>query len=235
MAKKKIILPRVYESKEGSKFEKHNGKPKISYSQYNSWCEDAYRGSYIGKYFLGIDDPGNVFTEFGSMCGEYLETGEDETKYLDVEDLKWLDTVNKPKGAEYEREVVLDLGNFVTQGFIDQNYNVPDGIVVKDFKTGGEKKVAHYSSEGYQQTTLYCKSLVEEGEKISESFVELLPRKGMKLDKNADHPLRLVGEPIKVPTPYSEERAEDFIKKLTAVVHDISDHYQCYSKFFGDE
>lgn len=235
MAKSKIVLPRVYSNKDegvSGRFPQHEGRPKISYSQYNSWCEDAYRGAYIGKYFLGVPDPGNIFTDFGGYVGEYLEKGVDDSGYLDAEDLKWLDTVEKPENAEYEREVILDLVDFVTQGFIDQNWMTPEGMIVKDFKTGGDKKVADYASDDYQQTTLYCKSLVEEGETIADSCVELLPRKGNKLDKLADHPMRIVGEGIPIPTPYSEERAEKFIKKLTKVTIDISEHFKCYTKFF---
>ena len=232
-----MILPRVYSnSDEGTsgKFPQHEGKPKISYSQYNSWCEDTYRGDYIGKYFLGVPDPGNIFTDFGGYVGEFLESGVDNSGYLDAEDLKWLNTVERPENAEYEREVVLDLGEFVVQGFIDQNWETPEGMIVKDFKTGGDKQKKMYGGEDYQQTTLYCKSLVEEGITIADSCVELMPRKGNKLDKSADHPMRLVGEGIAIPTPYSEERAEKFIKKLTEVTTDISDHYKCYIKFFKD-
>ena len=239
MLKSKVVLPRVYtpgEAGSSDRFPQHKGKPKISYSQYNSWCEDAYRGSYIGKYFLGVPDDGNIFTDFGGFCGEYLETGEDKSNYLDAEDIKWLNTVAKPDNAEYEREIVLDRGVYVVQGFIDQNYRVEQAngdMDVIDFKTGGDKKVADYSSEDYQQTTLYCKALVDEGIKINYSGVQLLPRKGNQLDKSANHPIRLVGKPIDVPTPYSEARAKKFLVKLDKVTKDISDHYKCYQKFFG--
>lgn len=236
MKNNKIVLPRVYSNNDpgvSGKFPQHEGKPKISYSQYNSWLEDSYRGAYIGKYFIGVPDDGNIFTSFGGFCGEYLEKGVDESGYLDKEDIKWLDTVERPENAEYEREIVLDRGNYVTQGFIDQNYEVDEGMIVIDFKTGGDKKKVYYASKKYQQTTLYCKALVEEGEKIHYSGVQLLPRKGNKLDKSADHPMRLVGKPIPVPTPYSEERAEAFIKELDKVTEDISNHYQCYLRFFG--
>lgn len=233
----KLLLPRVYDHKEegaSGRFPQHDGKPKISYSQYNSWCEDAYRGAYIAKYFLGIPDPGNIFTDFGGFCGEYIEKGVDESNYLDSEDIMWLNTIEKPEGAEYEREVVLDRGDYVAQGFIDQGFEVrPRTFRVIDFKTGGEKQKAQYSSPDYNQTTLYSKALVEEGNEIEYSGVKLMPRKGNALDKNAQHPLRLVGEGIDIPTPYSEERAEKFLKKFDAVTEDISEHYKCYLRFFG--
>ena len=241
MLKSKVVLPKVYENDHvasSGRFPQHDGRPKISYSQYNSWCEDAYRGSYIGKYFLGVDDPGNMFTDFGGFCGEYLETGVDESSYLDAIDIQWLNTVEKPKHAEYEREIVLDRGMYVAQGFIDQNFEEPtkQKIVlmnVIDFKTGGEKKKADYAGDGYQQTTLYARALVEEGIDVGYSGVQLLPRKGNKLDKSSAHPMRIVGEPIDIPTPYSEERADKFLEKLDATTKDISDHYKCYLKFFG--
>jgi len=239
MLKSKVVLPKIYDSKSdgaSGRFPQHDGKPKISYSQYNSWCEDTYRGAYIGKYFIGVPDPGNIFTDFGGYCGEYLETGVDKSNYLDAQDIKWLDTVEKPENAEYEREIVLDRGVYVAQGFIDQNYKVEKAngdMDVIDFKTGGEKKIADYASDDYQQTTLYCRALVEEGIEINYSGVQLLPRKGNRLDKEADHPMRLDGKPIDVPTPYSKERSDKFLKKLDATVKDISDHYKCYLKFFG--
>lgn len=241
MLKSKVVLPKVYENghvASSGRFPQHEGRPKISYSQYNSWCEDMYRGAYIGKYFIGVPDSGNIFTDFGGYCGEYLETGVDESNYLDAIDIQWLNTVEKPKNAEYEREIVLDRGVYVTQGFIDQNFEEPtkQKIVlmnVIDFKTGGEKKKADYAGDDYQQTTLYCRALVEEGIGINHSGVQLLPRKGNKLDKASAHPMRIVGEPIDIPTPYSEERADKFLVKLDATVKDISDHYKCYLKFFG--
>jgi hypothetical protein len=228
MTKVKMLdLPKVYEN-EGGNYPQHVGKPKLSYSAYNSFCEESYKGEFFANYFLGIRSEGNIFTEYGSKCGEYLEKLEKSD--LSEFDISVLEKIERPEHARYEVEVVIDRGSYVIQGFIDQEFKVPDGLVIKDLKTGAiDKKAKDYASEDYQQTTLYAYQRELEGENVVYSGVMLLDRKGNGQEK---YPLRLTGEIADIPTPYSTERAEEFLKKFDKVAMQIEEYYKTYKKIF---
>ncbi len=225
---KMLDLPKVYEN-EGGKYPQHVGKPKLSYSAYNSFCEESYKGEFFANYFLGIRSEGNIFTEYGSKCGEYLEKLEKSD--LSEFDISVLEKIERPENARYEVEVVIDRGSYVIQGFIDQEFKVPDGLVIKDLKTGAiDKKYKDYAGEDYQQTTLYAYQRESEGENVVYSGVMLLDRKGNGQEK---YPLRLTGEIADIPTPYSKERAEEFLKKFDKVAMQIEEYHKVYKKYFA--
>ena len=222
-----LDLPKVYEN-EGGNYPQHVGKPKLSYSAYNSFCEESYKGEFFANYFLGIRSEGNIFTEYGSKCGEYLEKLEKSD--LSEFDISVLEKIERPENARYEVEVVIDRGSYVIQGFIDQEFKVPDGLVIKDLKTGAiDKKAKDYASEDYQQTTLYAYQRESEGENVVYSGVMLLDRKGNGQEK---YPLRLTGEIADIPTPYSKERAEGFLKKFDKVAIQIEEYHKVFKKYF---
>ena len=221
---------------ESDKFEKYVGMPKISYSQIESWNNHLYRGQYIASYFLGIDDPGNVFSTYGSQVGEWFENGEDVSGELSEADLDILEKIGRPGGCEYEREIVVNrpLG-YVIQGFIDRTrkdtWEGKEQLEIIDFKTGNiEKKAAFYAGPDYQQTTLYTFAALEEGEDVVYSGVVMLGRKGNGMPKA---PLRLSGEVETIDTPYSEARINKFFTKVDKTVKEINKYYKFYNKFFA--
>jgi hypothetical protein len=225
----KVVLPKTYDDPFGN-YPQHKGKPKISYSQYTSFVDSMYKGSYFGQYFLGVKDEGNIFSDFGGKCGEYWE--KEECADLSEADVKILkDTLDRPEGARYEVEVVIDRGSYVIQGFIDRELELkPKTLEILDLKTGNHKdKPAFYGGKEYQQTTLYCYQREKEGNTIAYSGVKLLERKGNGSDK---YPLKLSGKVLDIPTPYSKERAEEFLDKMDGVVLEISKYYQAYQKLF---
>jgi hypothetical protein len=231
MRKNLLDLPKVYEVNENTpeQYKKYEGMPKLSYSAYNSFCEEAYKGEFFANYFLGIRSEGNIFTEYGSKCGEYLEKLEKSD--LSEFDISVLEKIERPENARYEVEVVIDRGSYVIQGFIDQEFKVPDGLVIKDLKTGAiDKKYKDYAGEDYQQTTLYAHQRTLEGENVVYSGVMLLDRKGNGQEK---YPLRLTGEIADIPTPYSKERAEAFLKKFDKVAMQIEEYHKVYKKYFA--
>lgn len=224
---KMLDLPKVYEN-EGGKYPQHVGKPKLSYSAYGSFTEEAYRGEFFANYFLGIRGEGNIFTEYGSKCGEYLEKL--ETSDLSEFDISVLSQITRPKEARYEVEIVIDRGSYVIQGFIDQEYLGEKGLVIQDLKTGAiDKKAKDYASQDYQQTTIYSYQREKEGETIAYSGVILVDRKGNGQEK---YPLRLTGEIAHIPTPYSVERAEAFLEKFDKVAKEIEAYHKVYKKYF---
>lgn len=222
-----LDLPKVYEN-EGGKYPQHVGKPKLSYSAYGSFTEESYRGEFFANYFLGIRGEGNIFTEYGSKCGEFLEKL--ETSDLSEFDISVLSQITRPQNARYEVEVVVDRGSYVIQGFIDQEYQGENGLIIQDLKTGAiDKKAKDYGGDDYQQTTLYAYQRALEGETIAYSGVMLLDRKGNGQEK---YPLRLTGEIAYIPTPYSKERAENFLTKFDKIAKEIEAYHKVYKKYF---
>lgn len=237
----KLILPRVYEDKTlDGKYSHHNGKPKLSYSQINSWKDAQYKPDYIKRYFAKIDTPGSCFTDFGTDVGTYKEwVGIGRTdvqpvmKYLQPADLEWLDSLEYPENSVYEDLIVVDCGDFVIEGYIDRSryYFEQNGVHIRDFKTGNIiKKEPEYASPDYQQTTLYCYQKDVEGFEILGSDVMLLGRAGNNSQKS---PLKLTQEFKIIPTPYSRDRAMQFLDKATKVAKEISDEYTRYLDIFG--
>lgn len=230
---------------ENPKFEKYLGLPQFSYSAYTSWKTEAYIGSFIASKFLGIEDTGNIFTDFGSACGEYLETRDTDSPIrsplLSDKDIEVLDSVDLPEGSEFEREIMLKReidkrGEYCIIGFIDMATPEPDArISVKDFKTGSAKKAAEYGGPDYKQTRLYSYALEkEEGEEIAYVGVELLHRKGNNVVPGDKNVLRLEGTIEQVETPYTSEEAEEFLKDFDKVAMEISDYLTFYEKYFLD-
>jgi len=224
-----IVLPKIYNDPFGN-YPQHKNKPKVSYSQLNSFKDAMYKGSYFGQYFLGVPDEGNIFSDFGKKCGEYWEK-EDESD-LNKEDIDILKAnLDRPEGARYEVEIVVDRGFYVIQGFIDFELEVKPKILhIVDMKTGNHKdKPAFYASDAYQQTTLYSYQRELEGNTIEYSGVKLLERKGNGAEK---YPLKLSGKIKEIPTPYSKERAEKFLSEVDKTVMEISKYYKVYKKLF---
>ena len=248
MKVKKLNLPKKYEYIEGKsrpEYKKYDGREKISYSQYTSFISPEYNGQYYASYFLKLRDPGNIFSDFGGWCGEYIEKREDESLYLSEEDKKVLMSIERPKNTEYEREIVIDLLPFgvdaVLQGFIDEIAIEENSATIIDSKTGNVKsKVSYYSDpKQYGQTSIYSYEIENEGYDIGYSGVILFGRKGNTLEKihsKANNPLwlRLDGNIEYIPTPYSRKRTETLLKKISKTVVEISEHYKTYLKYFKE-
>jgi hypothetical protein len=237
MNKSKIILPKVYEDRNG-KYPQHKGKFKISYSQYTSYKDPEYQNDYYVQYFSGINLGGNVFSDFGGYCGTKIEHNalgkEYETPLLE-EDLAILrDKIDYPDNCVYEDEICVDFGDFVCEGFIDRTWYKEDGVEVTDYKTLNiQKKLEFYASEEYGQTSLYCHAKEEEGSAILNSSVCGLGRKGTSFEGKGNYRIRLSGEVVNIPTPYSKERAEKVLNSMREVAHQISEDYKIYLKYFG--
>ena len=244
---KQLNLPRVYKST-SDKFKHHEGKPKLSYSQYTSFNDPQYFNGYVLGYIFGIPQDSNFWAEFGSYCGTSLEyrmdvhkaEGEDKKllddafKYFNKTDIQTLHEANKmfPDNSVYEREIVLDRGSYVTQGFIDINFTKEGKEVVIDAKTGGKnsktKGTSFYASDKYGQTRLYSRALKEEGCELGYCGVIFLDR---TYEGEFENPiLHLSGEIINVETPYTEEKVEVLLKKMDRTAEKISSLKTTYDK-----
>lgn len=234
-----LILPKYFDDRNGT-YPQHKGKIKLSYSQYNSYNDPEYKLEYYLQYFMGIKLPSGEFADFGSAVGEYIESrgqGEIKQGILSQEDVEILENiVTYPDNCVYEDEVVLDLGDFVLEGYIDRSeYKLANVVDITDFKTLNiDKKSAYYASNDYKQTTIYCYFKEQQGFVIGNSQVVGLGRKGNSLNGTGNFKMRLSGESKLIPTPYSKERAEEAIKDIRETAKKISDDYKIYLKLFGE-
>lgn len=231
-----IKLPKQY-STEKEKYKHHNGKEKISYSQFTSYSDEQYRNDYYVQYFSGIDLPSGEFALYGNYCGTTIEaiaTNQDITAPLSVADIEILKTkIEYPENCLYEDEIVIELGdNLVCQGFTDRTWEKEPGKVeILDFKTGNAaKKKEFYESDQYGQTSIYSWQKEIEGYEILDSSVILIGRKGNSF--TGKYPFYLSGEIIPIPTPYSKERAEKFLADIKKTVEEISYDYGIFLKYF---
>lgn len=230
-----MLLPKVYEN-EGGNYPQHLGKPKVSYSQIGSFREIPFTYGYLKQYFMGVELPQGMFARFGTSCGEYLEKHEISDD-LSESDIKFLDMVPRPKSATYEREIVIDRGEYVIQGFIDQDYTHYKKECIIDFKTGSLSKKEKYSNpDEYYQTRMYAYHREQLGAKIGKCGVYFFPRKGNVLvedltPKTEHNRLRIDGPPIWIDTPYVKEDIDNYLNGVDQIVTEISEMYKYYLKY----
>lgn len=235
-----IVLPRIYKELEDRRYTgkyKHlEGKPKLSYSQINSWNDENYKRDYIKSYFAGIKLPSGIFAEFGTLVGEYIEdigTPDNKVRLSPSTDdvTAIMSNVDFPENSVYEDLIVVEVNdNLVIEGFADRCVYDGDGVIVEDFKTGNiSKKADYYASDEYMQTQLYAYQKEKEGYKVKGCRVKMLGRKGNGITV----PLRLDGTMKVIDTPYDKKKVEKFLKKAEKTSKEISELYKTYLKFFG--
>lgn len=230
MSKDKIVLPRELD-----------GRPKISYSQYSSYKDEEYQDQYYLQYFSNIRLPSGEFAEFGTSCGQYIEDvgmGLDTLRKgcLSEEDIKIIiDNIAFPPNSIYEDKIIVECEGFVVEGYADRIKYLDDkGVEVEDFKTLNiDTKKKFYESEEYGQTALYSYQKEKEGYTVTRSFVTGLGRKGSSLDGTGNFKMRLSGDVQEIETLYTKERGEKVIEGITKVVHQISDDYKVFLKYFS--
>jgi len=234
---KEIFLPKTFDDRNNSRPECKD-RPKISYSQYSSYSSEEYQDDYYVQYFSGIPLPSGDFALYGGNCGEFIEhyaKGETVQGILSAEDVEILKTkVDYPDNCVYEDEIIVDCGEFVVEGYADRTwYKENKQIEVRDYKTLNiDKKSDYYASEEYSQTALYCYQKEKEGYKVVNAEVFGLGRKGSSLSGSGNFKMRLSGETVIIPTPYTHERGEKTIEDIRKVVHQISDEYKIFLKYF---
>lgn len=249
-----ISLPRKYEYIEGvtnPEYKKFHGYEKISVSQYTGFLSDNYCGGYISHYFENIPRESNIFSEFGTMVGEYLDESNHKVHpYLDERDFEVLDAImDDYVGDEiFEYEIVIDLkpfglNNTCIQGFIDKLRIDGNNIIISDFKTGNIDREAMYASEDYVQTDVYGYYFeVQNPKNIITTSVDLIGRKGNALDRTAMHfngktpmDLRLSGEVISIPREYTSKRAKKIMQDIADTCIVISDYYAVYNEYLKED
>jgi len=228
-------LPKKYNT-DKEEYKHLNELNKISYSQYTSYKDPQYRPDYYVQYFSGIQLGGNMFSDFGSMVGTTVEAiakGLECKTRLSENCIKIIqEKIDYPDNCEYEEEVVIQLTeDLCCQGFIDRTWYKDEGVEIRDYKTLNlDKKKDYYSSEDYSQTAIYCYHKATQGYKILNSEVAGLGRKGNSWD--GKYPLRLSGDIVYIPTPYSDERAQKALSDIRETAEKISRDYEIFLKYF---
>jgi hypothetical protein len=232
-----IKLPKVYLN-EGGKYPQHLGKPKVSYSQLGSFKD--YKMGYIRDYILDMKSDDGIFASYGKYIGEYLSDGI-RHEYLDDDDVKVLDSLEKHEGATFESEIVIDRGTYVIQGFSDKEFKINNLLFIDDFKTGNsDDMLKKYGDlKKYYQTRLYAYQRENEGFEIGGCRVIHLGRKGNALERGKVHDktknrldLRLSGQVDEIKTPYIRQDIEDYLKEVDNIVLEIADYYRVYNTIF---
>lgn len=233
-----ILLPKIFEDKNNKRPE-CKGKPKLSYSQYTSYKDPEYQNQYYIQYFSGIELPSGEFAEFGGCCGEFIEdVGNKENTLrlgcLSQEDVGILEKLDYPDNCIYEDEIIIDLGEFCLEGYTDRTwYKENNEIEIRDYKTLNlDKKKDFYASDDYGQTALYSHQKEKEGYIVTKSEVCGLGRKGSSLTGTGNFKMRLSGQVEIIPTPYTKERGDKIVEDITKVVHQISDDFKVFKKYF---
>lgn len=234
--KKKLQLPTIltedtwFYKKYEKQLKPHLGKYYLSYSSYNAWEE--YTEDFIKNKFVKLPQKPKLYASLGNYLGEAVETGsfseENPNGFTGQENLK---LVPRPKDAEYERFVLIDMGEFIFIGFIDIYEEKKNKVKLGDLKTGGKNKEKYYASDKYKQTRLYGKAVEMEGKELEKTYVWFVRRTGSHINP----PLHISDEQFEIPLEYTPELGEKAIEGLKKGAIQISDCYTTYLKFFGDE
>lgn len=209
--------------------EPYLGRYYISYSSSSSWQNPQYRPQFIRQKFMGYPYTENEYSALGNFVGESVQFGEIQPNDYDFQGVENIAKIERPEGAEYERMVILDFGDYVFIGFIDC-YTEKDNVAnVLDYKTGGKGKEKEYKKASYTQVVLYAYSLEQEGKKIGDTGVLFLERSGSHINP----PLKLTDKQVKIPLEYNKRRVNYALNKLQQSVFEISETYKVYLKYFG--
>jgi len=205
------------------------GKPYISYSTMESWLE--YTEDFIKEKLVGLPQQPGAYKEFGSYLGHAYEHGEFPTDnprgFTGQENINF-DDIRHPD-AEYEKLIIIDMGEYFIVGFIDKFLRLEDGVWINDLKTLGKDKEKKYQGEDYTQVVLYSYALEQKGEKIKRTDVLAVRREG----SHVNPPLKISKEQFYIPLEYNEDRVKFALDKVDKAVKGISEIKTVYDKFFG--
>lgn len=245
----KIILPKKYK---GDK-EEFKGKYMVSWSQIETWI--GKRGfntgllgkyEYMRKYFFGETYPDMGWGTFGNEAEAYItmrdldpKTIEDERTRKELEGALEKFTPREKKVLEkitplgnYQHEAVIDFGDFVLLGYLDDHSD--DFTHIRDYKTKSENSKRGLTSDKTFQLEVYSlyikKMLGVDVKKHEYCIIERLG--GGECMRGGGRKVLTVGEKIwyedKVVTPARLKLTEKIILKT---VKDISNHWKTYQKF----
>lgn len=202
------------------------GRQYMSYSTAGSFTD--YLSDFVKSKLVGIRQPGSVYTDLGGFVGTALQFQQwpEENPHNFVKELD-LTKFNVPN-AEYERLIIIDRGEYILIGFIDQFVKYEDGVGIFDFKTGALNKRDQYTKEDYTQVILYAYAEELRGNKVVQTGVHFIERQNSHIKP----PLIITNNVEYIPLEYSKERVEYALKKLDKAVEGITKLKNTYDKVF---
>jgi len=207
----------------------HLGKAYISYSTVQSWFE--YREDFIKEKLAKIPQKHGIYKSLGSYIGEAIENGEFPEKnpdsFIGQENLDF--NKLRPINGEYEKMILIDMGDWVIIGFIDIYSESEDGCTVFDVKSGGSKKEDYYKSLEYIQVILYAYAMELMGKIVKKTGVYFIRREG----SHVKPPLKIGAEQFVIPLEYNEDRIKYALDKVKKAVVEISEFKTVFDKFFA--
>lgn len=212
-----------------------NGKPRISYSQYNLYnsiksfnLDKEGFHEYIICYFMGYHFRDLGWGEFGHDVEAYVTKKEREHKFSN-EEIKTLDKVEVL--GELSDSFELDFGDFILTGIIDDRKK--DWSKIRDYKTASKNSKKRYYSPDYKQLKFYAMKGLEVTGEIPELEVLCIERKG-NCTFSKDRRDLTVGENIwSIPIETSINELSELEEDLRRTVHEISDLYKVFKKVNG--
>ena len=235
MLKREVFLPKVYKGDN----EKYKGKPMISWSQIETWNSKSGFNTgmegfleYMLKYFIGASFPDMGWGTFGSEVEDYICIREHAEKFND-EEKKVMDTII-PLGV-FQQEVVIDFGEFVVLGFIDDADKAFE--LIRDYKTKSESSKKDLHKPEKHQLDIYAMWVRQEFGHIPKAEYCVIERLGGKeCMSGGGRAVLTIGkqiwyEPYKEITDESLALTEALVRRT---VYEISSYYRTYTKIFGE-
>ena len=235
-------LPKTYSEstwERGGKIKahkKHVGKPMISWSQVETWF--SKRGfntgklgqhEYFLKYFFGESFPDKGWGEFGNQTEDYICEKKGSDNFSEAEKAV-LDGI-KPLGV-FQREIVIDFGEFVLLGYIDDMSKPVKKVVdtVRDYKTKSESSKKDLHKPDKLQLPLYVGGLQQEGITVKRAEYVVIERLGGKeCMMGGGREALSIGERVWVEEfHFTDDMIEEAFSKVRTAAKEISEHYEVF-------
>lgn len=210
-----------------------NGNYYVSYSQITAWHEAKGfdtglpgKTEFIRKYFLGetFEDT-KGFALFGTEVEGYVTERAYADKFTDRE--KQVLEQIKPLGV-FQKEFNLQYDGFYVLGYIDDM--LPDGSMIRDYKTASKKSGKKYEEDSYFQLDLYALALQQElGALPKEMEVCIIERQGNGFNGGRDV-MSVANDVWYIQRKTNKERLDNLEKYILETAKEISEYYQVFLK-----
>ncbi|MEX0598709.1 MAG: hypothetical protein WD512_19655 [Candidatus Paceibacterota bacterium] len=233
MELKTIELPAIFTEEvwkdmgEVADWKKHIGKPRVSYSQINTWTNMSYekepKQAYIREKFLGIPKMiPEAFGQFGDAVEDYICFKKNEWGFSQTE----LDTLNKIKPlGTFQTPILIDFETFVLIGYLDDS----NKTTIRDYKTASNSSKEQYLNGEYKKLHIYALDwLLNKGKMPKKLEVVIIERNGNAFGGGA---LTVGGQIWVKDFKPTEEELLTMKKLIIDTVSEISDYYKVFKKF----
>jgi len=246
-----IKLPKKYKGP----IKKHQGKYMISWSQVETWI--GKRGfntglpgfhEYMRKYFMEETYPDMGWGQYGTEMEAYITLHNKPVEFIAAlpqkdqdafaeslanftpEEKKFLEQIT-PLG-NFQTEVLIDFGDFVLLGFIDDHTD--DYNHIRDYKSKSASTAASLSKPDNYQLDVYSLYCYKELKILPEVAEYLVVERagGAACMKGGGRPSLSVGKNIwSIEREISLPRLEETEQIIRNTAAEISDYWKTFQKF----